>query len=186
MGRTSSQAVRTIRCRLWDVESAVVLHVFQGHSKSIIKVSYSPDGSRILTCAKDNTIRLWDVARRKTLRMFSKSRYGIVCAFPIAHRTVAAFYYGDVFPNTYYLKMGAPLWDRLVMGMSYSWGVCRSLEPFIIVCRFGAGCFPRPPVRHTRFALSAIVCISDCCRRRLVAPRPVSLALYARRARTRI
>lgn len=38
---------------------------FQGHSKDIFTVEFSPDGKSVITASKDNTVRIWDVATGK-------------------------------------------------------------------------------------------------------------------------
>jgi WD40 repeat protein len=35
-------------------------HSLKGHSKIIWSLAFSPDGKQIVSCSKDNTIRIWD------------------------------------------------------------------------------------------------------------------------------
>ncbi|ETO14106.1 WD-40 repeat-containing protein [Reticulomyxa filosa] len=42
---------------------------FKGHTDIINAVQYSPDGSKIVSCSKDKTIRVWDVASGQQLQL---------------------------------------------------------------------------------------------------------------------
>jgi len=44
---------------------------FEGHTAGVVGVAVSPDGTRLLTGGRDQTVRLWDVATGKQLRHFS-------------------------------------------------------------------------------------------------------------------
>jgi WD40 repeat protein len=43
-----------------DINWPVVLTVLRGHTHSVNSVSFSPDGTRIVTGSEDHTVRLWD------------------------------------------------------------------------------------------------------------------------------
>ena len=45
--------------RLWDLTSFQQLHVFKGHTDTILNVAFSPDGHEIVSTSKDETIKLW-------------------------------------------------------------------------------------------------------------------------------
>jgi hypothetical protein len=43
------------------------LHTLEGHTDRVNSVAYSPDGSRIVSGSKDNTIKIWDAASGRVL-----------------------------------------------------------------------------------------------------------------------
>ncbi|QDV51132.1 protein kinase domain-containing protein [Gimesia fumaroli] len=67
--------------KLWDLETHLqIQRTFQdpqqkmpfdkGHTEGILSISYSKDGTRLLTSSYDKTARLWDVASGQQLRRF--------------------------------------------------------------------------------------------------------------------
>jgi WD40 repeat protein len=52
------------RVRLWDLDSRLLVHPFEGHAYAVSTAAYSPDGKTLATGSWDRTVRLWDVASR--------------------------------------------------------------------------------------------------------------------------
>jgi WD40 repeat protein len=65
-GRTLAVAAdRAVQ--LWDVETARRLASLEGHEKKVQCLAYTPDGTRLASGSYDQTVRLWDVARYRTI-----------------------------------------------------------------------------------------------------------------------
>jgi WD40 repeat protein/uncharacterized caspase-like protein len=65
---------------LWDVDTGREIRTFEGHSKWINSVSFSPDGRYIATGSGDDTAKLWDVDTGRKIRTFeghSKDVYSL-------------------------------------------------------------------------------------------------------------
>ncbi len=56
--------------KLWDLATGQLLRTFEGHSRYIQSVAFSPDGVRILSGSMDDTMKLWDGATGQPLRTF--------------------------------------------------------------------------------------------------------------------
>src|SRR5262249_23740989 len=55
--------------RLWDVATGQeVVPTFSGHRNGILTVNFSPDGSRIVACSRDQTASLLDGTSGKLIR----------------------------------------------------------------------------------------------------------------------
>src|ERR1700722_18536617 len=63
MGKTSSQDQMTKTIIIWTPAEtgAVVSGPFRGRDHCVDSVSFSPDGKRVVSGSKDNTIRIWDI-----------------------------------------------------------------------------------------------------------------------------
>jgi len=46
----------------WDRRSMQLLYTLPGHMGPVIGIRLSPDGTRLLSSAVDNTLRIWDIA----------------------------------------------------------------------------------------------------------------------------
>ena len=53
-----------------NITNAKQLTNFQGHSKTVTSILFSPDGKTIASGSWDNTIKLWDVATGRAIRTF--------------------------------------------------------------------------------------------------------------------
>ena len=53
--------------RVWDVASGQVKAILRGHEGQIVAAAFSPDGSRVLTAAKDHTVRVWEIATGRVI-----------------------------------------------------------------------------------------------------------------------
>jgi WD40 repeat protein/serine/threonine protein kinase len=51
--------------RLWEVQSAKLCHVLQGHLRRVSGAAFSPDGRWVVTASDDHTARIWDTASGK-------------------------------------------------------------------------------------------------------------------------
>jgi WD40 repeat protein len=56
--------------RLWDVMTGKEVRRFEGHTKSVRSVAFSPDGRQALSGSDDQTLRLWEVKTGKEIRQF--------------------------------------------------------------------------------------------------------------------
>ena len=49
-----------------DLSSGEALHTFAGHTQDITDLAYNCDGTRIVSCSSDGTMRVWDAAKYAT------------------------------------------------------------------------------------------------------------------------
>lgn len=73
-------SIRGKAAYLWDVETGEELQRFEGHAEPVVAVTFSPDGTQVLTGSgreeamtppsTDNSARLWDLASGKEIRRF--------------------------------------------------------------------------------------------------------------------
>jgi WD40 repeat protein len=55
--------------RLWNLETGKEEFTLRGHTRSIARIAFSPDGKQVATASADQTIRLWDCATGKDVRL---------------------------------------------------------------------------------------------------------------------
>jgi len=55
---------------LWDLDRALPIRTFRGHTEAIWSIACTVDGKRALTASGDATLRLWDVDSGQCLRIF--------------------------------------------------------------------------------------------------------------------
>ncbi|MFC1546885.1 tetratricopeptide repeat protein, partial [bacterium] len=55
---------------------------FYGHDQGVVSLEYSPNGKKIVSGSRDNTVRIWDVESRKCEKVFNKNNYKpvVLCA----------------------------------------------------------------------------------------------------------
>ncbi len=51
--------------KMWDTASGAILRTFSGHSYSLLPVTFSPNGSKVLSGDHEGTKKLWDARHRR-------------------------------------------------------------------------------------------------------------------------
>jgi WD40 repeat protein len=68
-GRVPGKSWRTTDVRVWEVASGKELFVLKGHTNGIWKISFSPDGKRLVT-NENWEAKTWDLEQKKAIRSF--------------------------------------------------------------------------------------------------------------------
>ncbi len=81
------------KATVWQIDGGKQLAVLSGHEDEIRDVSFSPDGTRLVTASEDKTARIWDAVTGKLL-MTLRGQHGdmlTAASFsPDGHRVVTA------------------------------------------------------------------------------------------------
>lgn len=56
---------------VWNAETGALYRVLGGHTSFVISLTFSPEGTRILTGSQDGTAKLWDVVTGQKIHTFS-------------------------------------------------------------------------------------------------------------------
>ncbi|MEO1527598.1 MAG: WD40 repeat domain-containing protein, partial [Planctomycetota bacterium] len=86
--------------KLWDSETGQELASLSGHSAWVHAVAFSPDGRRIVSGSRDNTLLVWDTETQKIVARFAAESpiYGVA----VSGQRIAA---GDSLGNVHFLTL---------------------------------------------------------------------------------
>ena len=65
--------------RVWDPDQAEPILVLTGHTYTISEVRFLPGGTQIMSCAGDNTLRIWNLADGRCTATFSADAWILSC-----------------------------------------------------------------------------------------------------------
>ncbi len=69
-GRYLAAATSEGKITLYDAQTLISLHTFDGHTRLVTSVVFSPDGQTLASGSWDQTVRLWSIAESKLLATF--------------------------------------------------------------------------------------------------------------------
>src|SRR4029077_13038699 len=61
--------------RWWDTATGKEVLTKSAHEDRVESVCFTPDGRSLLSAAHDNTVRIWDIARGRSLHRMSDAGY---------------------------------------------------------------------------------------------------------------
>ena len=61
-----------------DYTKFTCLKTLEGHSNDVYSVAYSPDGTKIVSCSSDETIKIWDANTGNCLQTLEGHKYPVL------------------------------------------------------------------------------------------------------------
>jgi WD40 repeat protein len=91
---------RPVECVVWliDARSGEIKRRFEGHSDYVHNACFTPNGKRVVSVARDRTVRVWDLETGNEMRQFrTKERLITFLAVSSDSRTISTLSYNGVF-----------------------------------------------------------------------------------------
>lgn len=82
--------------KIWNIETGTLVNELEGHTDTILSITYSPDGRYIASGSRDGTVRLWCALTGKELKKFFGYKHGTVVS---AFSTNGKFLFADSFSD---------------------------------------------------------------------------------------
>lgn len=82
--------------KIWNIETGTLVNELEGHTDTILSITYSPDGRYIASGSRDGTVRLWCALTGKEIKKFFGHKYGTVVS---AFSTNGKFLFADPFSS---------------------------------------------------------------------------------------
>jgi WD40 repeat protein len=67
----SNKKMRIGTVKLWNRKDLSLIYSFEGHMKSVKSTRFSPDEKYIASGSFDNTVRIWDIEKKKEVQRFA-------------------------------------------------------------------------------------------------------------------